>query len=86
MGSVNTNLRCPVFSEVRCPLFLGLRSHLFRSQVVISSLDFGVDRALALPSRPALRFILEPVALTLDVDRGRVMEQSVEDGGGQGVV
>lgn len=54
--------------------------------MVISSLDFGVDRALALPSRPALRFILEPVALTLDVDRGRVMEQSVEDGGGQGVV
>jgi hypothetical protein len=56
--SVNTNLRCPVFSEVRCPLFLGLRSHLFRIQVVASSLGFGVDRGFGLPSSPALRFSL----------------------------
>jgi len=28
--NVNTNLKCPVFSEVRCPLSGGLKSHLLR--------------------------------------------------------
>lgn len=26
-GAVNTNFKCPVFSEVRCPLFIGSGSH-----------------------------------------------------------
>ena len=34
----------------------------------------------------SLLLILEPVALALDIDRGRVMQQAVEDGRGDDVI
>src|SRR6056297_141396 len=58
VATVNTNLTCPFSSEVRWPLFGGLRSHLFRCQVVVSSLLSDGVRGLGLPSSPALRFSL----------------------------
>lgn len=79
---VKTEVDCPQNTDLRCPLFTEeIVQSVWSDGHIRGALPGFGDRSAA--EEPGLLLLPEPITLAFDVECGRMMQEPIQDGGGQ---